>query len=173
MRNLEQYRQMHMAGYFPGHSTKKWAADIGALIAQHGAKTLLDYGSGKGMQYSEQKLHEGWGVEKPTLYDPAVKGIDVLPSPLRPFDGVICCDVLEHLEGKDVTDAIFDVLIRAEKFAFFSISTKKAKKTLPDGRNAHLTINPREWWEAMFASAENREYSLGTECEVVLRFDGD
>lgn len=168
MSNLEQYRQMHMAGHFPGHSTRKWAAEIGALIKKYDARTLLDYGSGKGMQYDQQKLHEGWGVAKPTLYDPAVKGLNLLPSPMRPFDGVICCDVLEHLENKEIADAIFDVLIRADKFAFFSISTAKAKKTLPDGRNAHLTIQAEDWWHGMFAAP----FFGVPKCEIVVRFDG-
>lgn len=169
MSNLEQYRQMHMAGHFPGHSTRKWAADIGALIKKYDAKTLLDYGSGKGMQYDQQLLHEGWGVAKPTLYDPAVKGLDLLPNPMRPFDGVICCDVLEHLENKEIADAIFDVLIRADKFAFFSISTRKAKKTLPDGRNAHLTIQAEDWWHGMFSAP----FFGVPKCEIVICFDGD
>ena len=171
MSNLEQYRQMHEAGLFPGHSTKKWSSAIKSLILKHNAKRLLDYGSGKGMQYDEQKLHEEWGVPKPTLYDPAVKGIDVLPNALRPFDGVICCDVLEHLEGKEIMGAMFNVVIRANKFAFFAISTRKAKKNLPDGRNAHLTIKPPEWWFGMFDALPSL-IPRGL-CQIEVVFDGD
>lgn len=171
MKNLEQYKQMHSAGHFPGHSTRKWSDRIKALIEKHGAKTILDFGSGKGMQYDEQQLHKAWGVEKPRLYDPAVPGIDVMPNPMRPFDGVICCDVLEHLEGKEIMDAIWNVVIRADKFAFFSISTKKAKKNLPDGRNAHLTIQSSDWWLGMF-DALPVIIPKGL-CQIEVVFDGD
>jgi len=165
MSNIDQYRQMHAAGHFPGHSTKKHSEMIKGLIQVYDAKTLLDFGSGKGMQYDEQKLHEYWGIEKPTLYDPAVKGIDVLPNAFRPFDGVICCDVLEHLEHQDLKAAIFEASIRAKKFVFFAVSTRLAKKTLPDGRNAHLTVRSPDWWRGFIGSLAAKGPDL------VLNFD--
>ena len=165
MSNVELYRQMHSQGHFPGHSTKKYSGIIKGLVQKYDAKTLLDFGSGKGMQYDEQKLHEEWGIPKPTLYDPAVKGIESLPNALRPFDGVICCDVLEHLEGKELAAAVFDASIRAKKFVFFAISTRAAKKTLPDGRNAHLTIQSPDWWQGFVTSL-----AFGGP-EIVLNFD--
>ena len=169
MSNLEQYKKMHDQGLFPGHSTAKNSEQIKALIDQYGAKTLLDYGSGKGLQYKEQKLHEAWGVEMPTLYDPAVPGINMLPNAFRGFNGVICCDVLEHLEGKEIEEAIFNCRLMARKFAFFSISTRAAKKTLPDGRNAHLTIRPADWWRGVF----EQHVFVPTKAPVHLVFDGD
>lgn len=171
MSNIEMYRKMHQEGHFRGHSTRKWSTQIKSLIDKHGAKTILDYGSGQGMQYDDQKLHEAWGVAKPTMYDPAVPGIDVLPNALRPFDGVICCDVLEHLEGKEIMGAMFNVVIRANKFAFFAISTRKAKKNLPDGRNAHLTIQPPDWWFGMFNSLP--AIIPTSSCQIEVVFDGD
>lgn len=171
MKNIDLYKKMHESGYFPGHSTAKWSPAIKTLIDKHGAKTLLDFGSGKGMQYDEQKLHEEWGVAKPVLYDPAVPGIDKLPHPMRPFDGVICCDVLEHLEGTEIMAAIFEAVIRADKFAFFAISTRPAKKTLPDGRNAHLTVQSQDWWYGMFDALPLMLPKYPAKLEIV--FDGD
>lgn len=165
MTTLNQYKEMHRQGHFPGHSTRKNSAKIKELIAKHGAKTILDFGSGKGMQYDEQKLHEEWGVERPYLYDPAVPGQEVLPNALRPFDGVICCDVLEHLEPDEASKAVFDATIRAKKFSFFSIATYPAKKTLPDGRNAHVLIKTEDWWRGFI------EVVAFKGPEVVLEFD--
>lgn len=166
--SLDQYKIMHEQGHFPGHSTAKNSAQIKGLIDKHGAVTLLDFGCGKGDQYAHQKLHETWGVPKPVLYDPAVPGIDKLPNALRPFDAVICCDVLEHLEGRDLSKAVFEAVLRAKKFAFFSISTRPAKKTLPDGRNAHLTIQSPDWWRGFVAAN-----SWATTAEIVLAFEED
>lgn len=166
MSTLPLYKEMHAKGFFPGHSTKKNSATITALIDKYGAQTLLDFGCGKGMQYHEAKLHEDWGVPMPTLYDPAVPGIDVLPNALAvKFDGVICCDVLEHLEPKEAAGVIFDVTIRAKGFAFFSIATYPAKKILPDGRNAHLLIRSEDWWRGFM------EATARSGPEIVLEFD--
>jgi len=167
--SVELYRQMHATGHFPGHSTKKNSALIKSLIALHEAVTILDFGSGKGKQYDEDKLHEEWGVPRPTLYDPAVIGISSLPNAFRPFDGVICCDVLEHLEGDELRHAIFNATLRAKKFAFFSISCRPAKKILPDGRNCHLTIEPPDWWRA---TIDAHRFKGSLKCpEVSLKFD--
>jgi hypothetical protein len=143
--DIDLYRQMHAAGHFPGHSTKKHSAVIKELIDKHGAKTLLDYGCGKGHQYYVQRLHDEWGVEMPVLYDPAVPGIDKL-VPGHSFDGVICTDVVEHLEGTALYDLIDDCIFRAKKFVLFGICTRPAKKSLPDGRNVHLTVESVDWW---------------------------
>tara|TARA_R110000868_G_scaffold41950_1_gene142457 strand:+ start:136 stop:648 length:513 start_codon:yes stop_codon:yes gene_type:complete len=168
--SVQLYRTMHEAGHFPGHSTKKSSEIIKALIARHEAKTILDFGSGKGMQYDELKLHEDWGVERPTLYDPAVPGIHTMPNALRPFDGVIACDVLEHLEGDDLRHAIFSATIRARKFVFFSVSCRPAKKTLPDGRNCHLTVEPPDWWRATIDAHRFPSPTAGVP-EIVTEFE--
>lgn len=165
MTNLDLYRQMHEAGHFPGHSTEKWSEVIDRLVKYHGAKTMLDFGSGKGEQYRRLKLHERWGVSI-TCYDPAVHGLNKLPNALQPFDGVICCDVLEHLEGDELDHAIFHASIRARMFCFFSVALFPAKKTLPDGRNAHITLESREWW---FAKVQTSMFKHGG--KVYIEFD--
>lgn len=169
MSTLPLYKEMHLAGAFPGHSTKKNSESIKSLIQKYKAEDLMDYGCGKGLQYIEGKLHEEWGIpfEKIRLYDPAVPGLDKGPGGFECYDGVICCDVLEHLEGHELRECIFNVTLRARKFAFFSIATFPAKKRLPDGRNAHLTIMPREWWAGHVMASMFPH----TSAEVVLRFD--
>jgi len=167
MSNLAFYKQMHAEGKFPGHSTEKWSDQIAKIITEFNIKTILDFGSGKGMQYDSLKLHEKWGVERPTLYDPAVPGIDKLPNPFNAFDGVICLDVLEHLEGDELRRAIFDATIRAKRFVIFGIATFPAKKTLPDGRNAHLTI----WSQDVWTSFINSHRFMG-DALVMVHFDG-
>ena len=147
MSTLEQYRQMHQQGHFSGHSTAKWMPVVSRLCAEFAPETLLDYGSGKGKQWNT--LASQWMVPLPLLYDPSVPGIDRFPSPEGvKFDGVLCLDVLEHLEDVELDECIRNCLQRANKFVFFGISTRLAKKSLPDGRNCHLTVKPLEWWKA-------------------------
>jgi len=149
---IEQYRIMHAhPKYFRGREAQKHFAKIGRLILAHGAKTLLDYGCGKGEQYHEPlNLHEAWGVDV-AGYDPAVERFAQLPA--GSFDAVICCDVMEHIPEPHVDTILRDVMARARRFAFFSIATMPASKTLPDGRNCHLTVRAESWWRERLALA--------------------
>ena len=137
----QQYVEMHKAGHFPGHSIKQHIEGITALVRKTGAKSLLDYGCGKGEQYYDGSLQREWGG-LPYLYDPAVYPI----KPRGTFQGVICTDVLEHVEEEEIESVVSELFAYAERFLFVSICTREAKKTLPDGRNCHLTIKPQEWW---------------------------
>ena len=145
------YRQMHAQGAFDGRSTYGFAEHIAKLVRSTGASTLLDYGSGKGRQYLEGRIHELWGGIMPTLYDPGWR-----PNADRPvgqFDGVICIDVLEHIPEEELNETLEDIRCYARSWVFFAIGYKPANKNLPDGRNAHVTIHDPAWWRTRLDSA--------------------
>jgi 2-polyprenyl-3-methyl-5-hydroxy-6-metoxy-1,4-benzoquinol methylase len=101
----------------------------------------LDYGCGQGAlgRALNQEISE---------YDPAIAGKDSSP---QPADLVICTDVLEHIEP-ECLESVLDHLKSLTKEALFAvISTRPAKKTLADGRNAHLIIEPWSFWEEKLA----------------------
>lgn len=150
---IAQYKLMHHhPNYFRGRTVLKYATEIDKLIKSTVSKTLLDYGSGKGEQYqSTYSLQQVWGVDLPTCYDPGVERFAKLPK--GRFDGVICCDVMEHVPEHAVQDTLRRIIDYADKFVFFSIATNAATKTLPDGQNCHLTIKPEEWWDAQIREA--------------------
>lgn len=152
-RALEECKRHHARSKtFSGKFLRPHAPFIKAIIDRLGCKSVLDYGSGKGYQYLAKRAHDAWGGILPHCYDPGVRQLAELPT--GTFDGLICVDMLEHLEEQDVEptlDAMFALLQpsgrRAYKgFAYISVGTKPARKTLPDGRNAHLTVRPLEWW---------------------------
>ena len=70
---IEQYKQYHANENtnYPGNNLKPQLHHIKDLVIDTKAETLLDYGCGKGLQYSKWKHHEDLGV-MPTLYDPAL-----------------------------------------------------------------------------------------------------
>ena len=156
---IDQYRLMHDAGHFPGHSINKHADSIKYLINKTQSRTILDYGCGKGRQYAELNLHKYWNVE-PSLYDPAT----FPEKPEGMFDAVICTDVLEHVPENQLEDTLREIFSYAKKFVFLSICTREAKKHLPDGRNCHLTVKPELWWQALI---EGLEPSVMYEVEFV------
>ena len=90
---IEEYKKYHAEKdtNYPGNNLKPQLHHIKDLVQDTNAKTLLDYGCGKGLQYTKHKHHEELGV-MPSLYDPAVSKYKELPD--GPFDGVYSTDVL-------------------------------------------------------------------------------
>lgn len=148
---IPMYREMHKRKIFWGGSLLKQLDKIGALVKASGAQTLLDYGCGKGHQYSEKQAHLEWGGIMPTLYDPGVP--ELSHRPVGSFDGVICTDVLEHIPVDELDDVISDLVGYAKVWCFASIYCAPSKKTLSDGQNAHVTIRPPEWWRKRLEGA--------------------
>lgn len=155
-----EYARLHeqYPKYFAGWTIKRYVDDIVKAVDIHGAKTLLDYGSGKGYQYLVRRVHERWGNILPTCYDVGVR--QLAERPVGIFDGVICTDMLEHIEEADVPRILDDLLHYTGKFAVFGIScrpeTKDVKK-LSDGRGVHICVKPPAWWAAQIKSAIARD----------------
>lgn len=148
------YREMAETGtQFHGLSIMAHRELIGKLIEFHKAKTLLDFGCGRGdAYYFPYQIHRDWGVSRPTLYDPAFMQHDELPPLGERFDGVLCSDVLEHVPEEDVRAFIEGLFARAKKFVWASVCCRPAKKTFADGTNLHVTIQPYLWWVYLFKS---------------------
>ena len=140
------YRKIHKGDrWYRGYTGCKYTDDISALVKKTKAKSLLDYGCGKGYQYLGKRVHEAWGI-LPYCFDVGVPSLSTRPT--GTFDGVICTDVMEHIHVEDVQEVLADVFGFAEKFVFFSICTRPSGRLLPDGRGVHLTVETDDWWMA-------------------------
>ena len=181
---MSMYGQMHRDGFvrdtgaandhtdpdhaFPGQSLHRWLQHIRSLIELTGTKAVLDYGSGKGLQYQADvrvghqtiapSIQSLWQVDDIVCFDPGVPELSVLPD--RTFDGIIATDVLEHVPEDDVFWVVDEIFSFAEKFVFASIPCYRAAATLPDGRNAHITLRHPRWWLGVFQSARARRPQL-------------
>ena len=166
---LGYYQEMHEHGAaaqnippeetFDGRSLPKHAENIRGIINILGSASILDYGSGKGKQYDpmEIKLPNGqkfgsiaefWGINSLTCYDPGHKPFSELPD--GPFDGVVTTDVLEHCPKEDIPWIIDEIFSYATEFVYVNVACYPASKTLPNGENAHCTLEPPEWWTERF-----------------------
>jgi hypothetical protein len=164
------YERMHAEGEtrlgippertFPGVSLLPHVARIKRLIEDTGARTILDYGAGKGMQYRPQKVvvdgehvadgvAEYWDVDEVRCYDPGYPAHRALPS--ERFDGVISTDVLEHCPAEDLGWILDEILGFATRFVFLNVACFPARKSLPNGENAHVTVQPPKWWRELLA----------------------
>ena len=159
---ISQYKQLHAEGKFAGYSVLEHREQIKNLIRETESSSVLDYGCGKALPYLRDGMHCDWCVSL-RLYDPAVPGFDARPEPA---DGVICCDVMEHIPESEVPGVLKHVIGLSRKFVFFVICTRPSKKFLPDGRNCHITIQPRGWWSELIDSAR---HGSTARIEVVFR----
>jgi hypothetical protein len=185
-RLLALYRDMHREGEvhlgippdrtFPGKSLPPQAGHIKRLVDLTGAKTILDYGSGKGGQYLPMPwqddggtVHLGiaawWGAEV-RCYDPGYAKFAELPA--GRFDGVISTDVLEHCPEEDMPWIVAELLGYAKRFVFANVACFPARKHLPNGQNAHCTIRPLRWWRQVVEQAARAHPGLLYEFRLQL-----
>lgn len=149
----QEYREAQMALHagpkgYEGYGGKgdRWASTVAGIAEQYDCSSVLDYGCGQG---SLAKALNGSGLSV-REYDPAIPGKDGHPVFA---DLVVCTDVLEHIEPDKLDQVLKHLRILARKAVFLVVSTRPALLTLPDGRNAHLTVESSAWWEARVTGA--------------------
>jgi hypothetical protein len=132
----EQQRELHKD---PNYGVKGigYLGPINMAIKGLQCESVLDYGCGPHARLRDALT----GV----LYYP----FDIV-EPYNNWppmcDLVVAADVLEHVEPEHLDSVLEHISTLAMKGVFLSVHTAEAKKTLPDGRNAHLIIEPAEWW---------------------------
>lgn len=154
---ISQLNMMHEnKNIFAGTSLKKHISNINRIISEKDIKTALDYGCGKAKHHPDLLVN-------PVKFDAGYPPYSEKPK--GQYDLVICTDVMEHVEENFVSQVLVEIFYYATKHVYLHISTKKAVKTLPDGRNAHVTIKHENWWR-------NRVYAANTKfLGVSLSFD--
>lgn len=161
------------ANTFPGKMLLEHAPFIRDMIKKTEAKTIMDYGAGKGIGYTARdiKLDTGeraesiqsyWGVEDVRCYDPGYEPFSARPE--TRYDGVISTDVLEHITQSDVPWVIEDMFALANKFVYGNIACFPAVKNLPNGKNAHCTVKSVDWWAGVVHSVAMRHTNISYRC---------
>lgn len=135
-------KQLHATDSHYGAHGDVGAAHVVKMARDNSFKSILDYGCGKGqMRPAILKLAPEMKVLE---FDPAIEGKDALPT--VGFDFLIAMDVMEHIEP-DYLDSVFETMRDLRpRLVMLQIALTKAQKTLQDGRNAHLIVEPPEWW---------------------------
>lgn len=105
-------------------------------------ESYLDYGCGKGqLSAAVEARCAKWEGFKVYRYDPVTH-----PEEPPMCDFVTCCDVLEHIEPDLLDNVLEDIASKMIVGGLLVISQRPSGKRLADGRNAHLIIEPTEWW---------------------------
>jgi len=149
-----------------GTDCKSYHNYIRALMDKYNAKTVLDYGCGKGQQYTDvvpyilpnKQLTEPMtfqtriNAESVYKFDPCVEKFEIEPVGEK-FDAVICTQVLGSIPDADISWLRDKLLNYATKFVFIGLHKPdkpiKAKKRMYDP--SQITY-PRtiEWYQEQF-----------------------
>lgn len=134
---IDYYKEIHQTSSF-GATARNFALQIQFCLQELQPKRVLEYGCGK----SDLIESCGQGLQW-DRFDPAIPEFSTRPD--GTYDLIINTDVMEHIPPSDVNDVLADIRRYGDK-VFFNISTRLAGKTLPDGTNAHCTVQSAEAW---------------------------
>ena len=172
---LEEYKELHKdPKYFNGICLITHLNTVSNIIVEEGAKSVLDYGCGKAILYDDEKyknmklnkqgqtlpksLPKLWQLDYYALYDPAYPKHSKVPK--GKYDAVLCTDVIEHIDEKDVDWILEEIFSYSRKFVLLTIACYKALKTFKDGRNVHVNIKTPEHWTDKLLKLHDRHPHL-------------
>ena len=126
----------------------KFRHELKPLFAEHGIKSVLDYGGG-GTDWRDKQVPEGGsltaflGIEDYRVFEPA-RAVDARGEKA---DAVVCFDVMEHIYVADVGYVLNDIFAQARRLVVINVAGYRANALLPNGENAHITIRSAQWWQ--------------------------
>ena len=143
---LQQAKLYHQEDkIWQGTSIINYIPNINKIIKDKDIKTILDYGCGKAKHHPKE-----WKAIK---YDPAIQKYQNKPQ--DKYDLVISTDVLEHIPVENLKQTIEEIFGYSNKWVFVSVCCRKAEAILPNGYNAHATIESAKWWRELFKPYKN------------------
>lgn len=141
----QYYRRVHKERIYGATGGKKapflraWAQDLNP-------KSVVDWGCGRSNLLERLRLQS----TKLYRYDPYIAEYSTLPD--GSVDLIVSVDVLEHVEAWEVA-GVLAAMAQKSKNALLVIDVTPAKHTLPDGRNAHVTLWKPSIWRGAIEAA--------------------
>jgi SAM-dependent methyltransferase len=137
-----------------GYDVVKYQKHIKNLVDRYQAKTILDYGCGKGLQYVDSlpygdDINPVWTTFDKWLgvtvykYDPCIEAFETLPPAGTKFDGVICSQVLQTIPDQDLPWVSELLQSYTDKFCFVSLNFQKQAKSKKMMYDREYFVEPR------------------------------
>ena len=136
---VAQYADIHRSRRY-GDTSIKNLRFLRPAVRLLAPRSILDYGCG------QSRLLEALALGPSTRllrYDPAIP--EYATPPVEKADLLVNIDVLEHIAEEDLDAALAEMRSLCEN-AIVIVDTRPAALVLSDGRNAHVTLRPHEWW---------------------------
>lgn len=138
-----QQKSVNWAGY----GSYQYIDQLQKIVQQHQCKTMLDYGCGKGLQYTgKNNFADLVGISQYTLHDPAYNQHAILPN--GTWDLVICLDVLPFIPEPDIDSVVELMLSCCNKICVIGlqeITHTKSKKPL-------VCVKDHDWWKSKLSN---------------------
>lgn len=145
----QQLATMHSQGQFVRGG--KGLKSLRPFIDQYQPRSLLDFGCGHGGLMRAIQEHYPHMLVKG--YDPGSEKHHAMPT--KATDVIVSLDVFEHIEPEHLDQTLQLIASRMLRAGWFRIACYPAKKLLPDGRNAHLIVQPPSWWRQQILANMN------------------
>ena len=158
-----QLQEMHDNNKKFNRSGAKKLNLIQEFIEKYTPTSVIDFGCSDGELLP--LLVERYNINA-VGYDPGVVEFENIPT--TAVDCLTSTDVLEHVEPEMIDDTLKIINTLFTKSAFLLIASYPAKKSLPDGRNAHLIIEGVDWWKAKLETFIDGKI-VETEIESLIR----
>lgn len=169
------YKKAYDTIYNRGYRKKKNNINfnkIDWILERYSFNSILDVGCSYGeyVNYFQNKGKDAHGIdiaEKPIKESMAEKNckegsILDIPFTNNRFEALICMDVLEHIDSKDLKKAIDELYRVTSDYFFIKISTRLERQrqwaSILNIPNIHLTVKPIDRWIILFL--ENRNLFL-------------
>jgi hypothetical protein len=170
---VERARQYHFKKeVYSGVATIKYHFDIKELVDKHNAKTLLDYGCGKGLQYTTDvewepgvatTLDKYLGITDVEKFDPCWPEFEQYPSLDKKYDGIILIQCLSFVPDNDLSILRQHLEKMSTKFCYIgerhsgtSGDVKPKKMKLVDTNFCTLGRSA-EWYKEKFSGWQGPE----------------
>jgi cyclopropane fatty-acyl-phospholipid synthase-like methyltransferase len=113
------------------------------FISAESPQSILDFGCAHGRMMS-LIISDFPNISVIEGYDPGVPEYENFPT--RTYECLVSNDVIEHIEPKYLDQTLRSMDQLFTKSAWLIVACYPAKKKLPDGRNAHLSVHEPHWW---------------------------
>ena len=141
---IQQYRDIHSREKY-GNTSVKNLPYLLPHIDDLNPSSIVDFGCGLSILVDD--LSSACGAQG-VRYDPAIPAYSAKPA--GRFNLLLNIDVLEHVPETALDDLIGEMAGMADN-AIIVIDTGPAVLILPDGRNAHISQFPQDWWARKLA----------------------
>jgi hypothetical protein len=152
---IDYYRQTHRSRIY-GTSSVKYLRYLRPEIQLRAPTSVLDYGCGQSQFVDNLGLPDEASLLR---FDPAIREYANLPA--ESVDLLVNIDVLEHIEEHDLDQTIAQMR-EVCRDAIIIVDTAPAKHLLPDGRNAHVTLQQAAWWHERLSRHFGALYPVAT-----------
>ena len=148
---LDLVKQFHAGNKnWAGKGTLQYLPTIELAFKKHRCQTLLDYGCGKGHQYSVYEIHNSLGISLSAVYqfDPGYEPASQEPDWTSSFDCSMCLDVLQFCTDQQIDDIKQKLQKVTAKVCIVGIGMAPPKNL----KKPYASLHPEDWWRQKFSN---------------------